>query len=383
MSTTSIANILIVDDQPDIIDAITGYLKGKANGFKFLQAINGQMACKVAEKRLPDLIIMDWEMPLMNGYEALLALKNNPITEQIPVIMATGRSSPEDLDKALNAGAADFIRKPIEKQELLARVRTCLKLSRYIQEIKSKNDKLLDLNREKDGLVNMVAHDLRSPLCSIFGYVELIKSEGMLNQNQNLYLSTIDREIQDGMYLIDDLLYVHSNEFDAPKLELVEINMKEYIEEWVKTFEQQLKKKDQKLHIEVSVEHTQFKTDQLVLTRILNNLLSNAIKFSQNKTSIYITIRDTGLRFDVSVRDEGPGISMDDQKMMFKRFQKLTARPTNGESSNGLGLSIIKTLVEKLKGDIVVNSELGKGTEFIIKLPKTGVEDRLIKKESI
>ena len=372
MSQTSVSTILIVDDQPDIIDSITGYLNNQDNNYKFLQAVNGQMACEVAEKRMPDLIIMDWEMPLMNGFEALQVIKNNLTTAHIPIIMATGRSSSEDLDKALNAGAADYIRKPIEKQELLARVRTCLSISMYIQEIKSNNDKLVDLNREKDGLVNIVAHDLKSPLCTIIGFADLIKREGVLNERQNKYLSIIDTVIQDGMYLIDDLLDVHSFEFGDSKVNLSEIDIKEYMIDRLKTFDQELKRKEQKLKLKIDVVNSKFNTDHFLLSRILNNLLSNAIKFSEKRKSIYLTVMESDSTLDFSIRDEGPGISNADQQKMFKRFQKLSARPTDGESSNGLGLSIIKALAGKLAGQIVVKSELDKGTEFIIKFPKSG-----------
>jgi Response regulator containing a CheY-like receiver domain and an HD-GYP domain len=102
--------ILLVDDQPDNIDTMMGFLSESEYSYKFLQTLNGEVACKVAEKRLPDLIIMDWEMPVMNGYDALLHLKKNPATADIPIVMATGRSSGGDLERALNAGAADYIR---------------------------------------------------------------------------------------------------------------------------------------------------------------------------------------------------------------------------------------------------------------------------------
>ncbi len=370
MSQNLYSTILIVDDQPDIIDSVTGYLKTKENNYKFLQAINGQMACEVALKRMPDLIIMDWEMPIMNGYEALLEIKSNPQTNHIPVIMATGRSSSDDLDKALNAGAADYIRKPIEKQELSARVRTCLNLSMYIQEIKAQNDKLIDLNREKDGLVNVVAHDLRSPLSTISGFVELMRRENSLSTSQNEFLTVIDKMTREGIFFIDDLLDVHSFEFGKSKVVLSEFDVNEFLEDWVKTLEQQLRRKEQKLITQIQLGNSTFKTDHFLLRRIMNNLLSNAIKFSEKKANIYVSVQESENHINFSVRDEGPGISDEDKKNMFKRFQKLSARPTDGESSNGLGLSIIKTLVEKLKGKIEVNSVLGEGTEFKISLPR-------------
>ena len=129
-------------------------------------------------------------------------------------------------------------------------------------------------------------------------------------------------------------------------------------------------RKKQKLKLNIQVSNSHINTDPLLLQRILNNLLSNAIKFSEIKKRIFISVKENQSTFDFSVKDEGPGISKDDQEKMFKRFQKLTARPTQGESSNGVGLSIIKALTYKLGGEIIVNSQLGQGTEFIIRLKK-------------
>jgi len=370
MFNSSASTILIVDDQPDIIDSMTDYLMNERQNYKCLQAINGKMAIEVALIRMPDLIIMDWDMPLMNGYEALLALKSNPETSHIPVIMATGRTAPEDLDKALNSGAADYIRKPIEKQELLARVRTCLGISKYISEIKNQNEKLVDLNREKDGLMNVVAHDLRSPLCSVVSFVDLIKAENNLNQNQIEYLNLISSVINDGMHFIDDLLDVHAFEYENSKLKVTSINIHDFVNDWIKKFEHELKRKNQRLELNIDTVNNHFATDPSLLSRLLNNLASNAIKFSPTDSSITITLEESDVSLIISVKDEGPGISQEDQKKMFKRFQRLSAMPTGGESSNGLGLSIVKTIVERLRGQITVRSEMQKGTEFTITLPK-------------
>lgn len=370
MPNSYASTILIVDDQPDIIDSMTDYLMNEGQNYKCLQAINGKMAIEVALIRMPDLIIMDWDMPLMNGYEALLALKSNPETSHIPVIMATGRTAPEDLDRALNSGAADYIRKPIEKQELLARVRTCLGISMYVKEINKQNEKLVDLNREKDGLINVVAHDLRSPLGSIVGFVDLIKAENNLNSNQIEYLTLISSVIVDGMSFIGDLLDIHAFEYENSKLRAVSIDINLFFNDWIKKFELDLKRKNQHLALNIDTKSVFFTTDPSLLSRLLNNLVSNAIKFSPSDKSIFLTLKESTDSLIISVKDEGPGISQEDQKKMFKPFQRLSAIPTGGESSNGLGLSIVKSIVEKLSGQISVQSEMKKGTEFTITLPK-------------
>ena len=361
--------ILIVDDQADNLDTIMRYLKESDINYKFSRAMNGEMACKIAGKRHPNLIIMDWEMPVMNGYEALLCIKKNTLTADIPIIMATGRSSPEDLDKALKAGAADYIRKPIEKQELLARVRSCLSISCLINEIRSKNENLEDLNREKDGMVDVVAHDLKSPLNNIKGFVELIKLEGELNKAQGELLERINGVINEGFSLIVDILDAHAYDHTNSTLNISKISIKEFVLSLKDKYEQRLKAKNQLLHLGNISNSMMLRTDKSILNRILDNLITNAIKFSNIGRSIYLHSFEENNSIRFSLRDEGPGISEKDQKIMFQMFQKLSARPTGNESSSGLGLSIVKSLVEKLNGKIEVKSTLGEGTEFIITLP--------------
>ncbi len=369
--TTDINNsvILLVDDQPDNMDTMLGFLRESEYSYKFLQALNGEIAIKVAEKRLPDLIIMDWEMPVMNGYDALTHLKKNPATADIPIVMATGRSSGGDLERALDAGAADYIRKPIEKLELLARVRTCLTLARYVAEIKMKNDHLIDLNREKDGMMDVVAHDLKSPLNNIEGLLSLVRLEGSLTKEQQQHVERIKNQIYTGKNLINDLLDIHAYGHEEALINLSEVSLNQYVSDLLGGYEELLGKKSQQILTDFKNGEITLSTDKNILRRVVDNLLTNAMKFSGKGTAISLASwRENGW-VKISVADQGPGISEDDQKKMFKMFQKLSARPTGGESSNGLGLSIIKTLTEKLKGSIEVKSRLGVGTEFIVSLP--------------
>jgi signal transduction histidine kinase len=365
------ALILIVDDQRENLDAILGYLK-KANGkYKFLQATDGKMALKVALKRQPDLIIMDWEMPEMNGYEALLELKKDKITEDIPVIMATGRTEPEDLQKAFDAGASDYIRKPVEELELFARVNTCLSINYLLNEVKQKNSSLQDLSREKDGMMSIVAHDLRTPLNNIKGLTQLLSMVGKLTEEQNEFVTKIDLVVKRGNELIRDILDINSVKNAKTALDTSSIQLFEFVNSWKNNFVQQLEKKNQKLVVSGNFEDLSIDSDKNMITRILDNIFTNAMKFSESGCTIFLTVNASEKYVIFSIKDQGPGISRSDQKKMFKPFTKLTATPTGGEASNGLGLSIIKALVLELSGEIEFVSKLGEGSEFIISIPRT------------
>lgn len=164
--------ILIVDDQKETIRMVATQLMAKNSNLKVINAINGEIAYSIAEEEIPDIILMDWDMPVMNGIEATRMLKKNEVTHQIPVIMATGRmTSSEDLQMALEAGAVDYVRKPIDIVELSARINTALRISDQSQaiqellkgEIELKNRKLTTASMlivEKNGLLQQFHHDL-------------------------------------------------------------------------------------------------------------------------------------------------------------------------------------------------------------------------------
>ncbi len=361
--------VLIVDDRPENLEMIKQLLELSGLILDFLQAPNGEVACRLTEKHLPDLVLMDWEMPVMDGIEALAILKSKEVTKEIPVIMCTARTDTRDLEKALNAGAADYIKKPFDRLELVARVKASLSLSSFLKEIKEKSEKLEDLNREKDGLMSMVAHDLKSPLNKLKGFLYLMPMVGELNEEQKDFKNQMEGVIAEANNLIRDLLDMNSLSHASSELNVSTIPLASYLEEWLKGYQQDLLRKEQELHFSLSDKGVQFKTDKELLNRILDNLMTNAIKFTQKGKNIFFAGEVTDSNITFSIRDEGPGISEDDQRKMFKKFQRLSAQPTDGETSNGLGLAIIKSLVEKMNGTIEVSSELNVGTEFKITFP--------------
>jgi signal transduction histidine kinase len=143
-----------------------------------------------------------------------------------------------------------------------------------------------------------------------------------------------------------------------------------FVPEILRSFQQEASVKNIRVHFQNKSVQGLAVTDQQYLRRIMDNLMSNAIKFSGQGTNIYVKLADSPDQISLAIRDEGPGITPDDQLRLFKKFQRLTARPTGGESSTGIGLSIVKVLVERLHGEIKVNSVVGKGTEFAVSLPK-------------
>lgn len=243
-------------------------------------------------------------------------------------------------------------------------------VSKQTKELVENNKKLEELDREKDGIIGIMAHDLRGPLNNIQGLSQLLESNENLDEEQKTYIGYINKSVKSGNSLITDLLFMSNINHPEKTIELKDIELSEFIEVWAKSYITRLDKKGQELRTFIDKKPLIIHTDQKLVTRIFDNLMTNAIKFSNKGSKIDLSVNSNNDSIVISFKDYGPGMSEADKNKAFKMFQKLSARPTDGESSHGLGLAIVKTLVEKLEGSITIKSELGKGTEFILSLPK-------------
>lgn len=230
-----------------------------------------------------------------------------------------------------------------------------------------RNQQLSDINHEKDTLMGIVAHDLKSPLNRIKGITDLMELEGTLSPDQQNYVRWIKDSTQAGLDLITDLLDVHMLEEKVVPT-YTSFDISEFLLEKVNSFLPAADAKKIHLHI-ARIENEEVYLDIDYLGRILDNLLTNAIKFSHPNTSVEISAGRSNGSLTIAIKDQGQGFSDKDKVLLFQKFKKLSARPTAGESSNGLGLAIVKTLVDRMKGSIELISEQGKGSNFVIKLP--------------
>jgi signal transduction histidine kinase len=238
------------------------------------------------------------------------------------------------------------------------------------EELYKKNQFLEELNQEKNSLMGIVAHDLKSPLNSIGGIVSALHLVGDLNSEQKDFIGLINNVLENSIVLIRNLIDLSALENKEMKADLETVSVTEILSECHSKFMPQAMQKNISLTIFENIDpNVKILSDAAYLERILQNLISNSLKFSQPGTQIILGAKVYFNQIQIYVKDNGPGISEQDKKSLFKKFQKLTARPTKGESSSGLGLSIVKGLVEELKGTIQVDSELGKGSTFTCSLP--------------
>lgn len=232
----------------------------------------------------------------------------------------------------------------------------------------TRNRELHELNNEKDSLMSIVAHDLKAPLNRIMGLTRLLEMEGGLSSQQIQYLKMMMAATKSGSDLITDLLDVNYLNESSHKPLSVLVDLKMLLENRINSFKVSADFKSIQIDFSYSISSGFYSVPDY-LNRIIDNLLSNAIKFSERHSHVVIHSHVENGWATISIRDSGPGFSDDDKLFLFQRFKKLSARPTEGESSNGLGLAIVKTLVDRLGGEIKLHSSMGSGAEFILRIP--------------
>jgi two-component system, sensor histidine kinase and response regulator len=244
-------------------------------------------------------------------------------------------------------------------------------IKRQILEQEKRNKQVGELVHEKQQLIGLVSHDLKGPFNRIFALIQLLEiTNENLTSDQLEYLGKMHQIVADGLGMIRNLLDNRRLEDQGIDLAFEPLNLSAVLGSLVKNYRTLSEKKNIRIHFEAPEEAIVL-ADKFYVYRIFENLISNALKFSPEKRSIYVTIEEVNSKIEIRVKDEGPGISEDDQKKLYQKFQRLSARPTGGESSTGLGLAIVKALVEKMGSELECESEVEAGTTFIIRMEKS------------
>lgn len=236
--------------------------------------------------------------------------------------------------------------------------------------IVKQKEKLALLNQEKNSLISIVSHDLSSPFASIDMWSQLLRKSENLNTEQLKAIEKIQHSAQNGERLIRNILEIERQGTTDKPLEIEETNISALLTHVVAQFQPRANAKQITLEgPDASADIFMF-TDQDLVRRIVENLVSNALKFTPSGKKVLVRLADTGKQVELEVADQGLGIPAEEQKMLFTKYAQLSTQPTAGESSHGLGLSIVKRLVSELNGSISCNSELGQGTVFSVIFPK-------------
>jgi len=367
------ALILVTDDNPDIRTYMISCLSGT---YRTISAKNGQDAFEKAKRHTPDLIISDVMMPKMTGYDLCRAVRAEDSISMTPIILVTSKAAVDDKIEGLEAGADDYLPKPFNAEELFARVRNLLILRKQQHELQDLNDTLQDKNVEleeaselKSQLLRIAAHDLKNPLNNIREFANLIREEVDPDSEVGDMLSLIERSSNQMFGLISQILESEALESGQLQISKKPVDLAGVAAAVVQSNRKQAERKNQQIVFDTPRAATHVVDGSAEwLTEAMDNLVSNAIKYSPSGKKIWVTVRRSREQIEFEVRDEGPGLTENDKGLLFQKFQRLSTVPTGGETSTGLGLSIVKQIAEMHDGDVVVESERGVGTAFIIRL---------------
>lgn len=256
----------------------------------------------------------------------------------------------------------------VKKQKVLLLVQSH-EIERQIRELRVQNQVQADLNREKKQLITLVSHDLKGPFNRIFALTQLLEmGPSNFTEEQKEYLNKMYQIIGDGLNMVRNLVDVRKIEEKGLDPYPEKFDLPKSLNSIVKQYNVLAEKK--KIAIKYSApDKLEMTTDKNYVSRIMENLLSNAVKFSQPGKEVTVSLSTDGTRATISVADQGPGLNANDLANLYQKFMKLTPRPTGGESSQGLGLSIVKQLVGCMEGDVKCESTVDVGSTFTVTLP--------------
>ncbi len=363
VSESNTGCLLVVDDQESNIQVV-GAALGKL-GFEILPATRGVQAFQRLAVRRPDLILLDLLMPELDGFEVCRRIRENPDWAEIPIIFLSSADDKELIVRALESGGVDYITKPFNEAELVTRVRTHLALKRA-------RDELKQLAEVRDELLGILTHDLKNHLGGMDMSAQLLRdrTEALADPKLRLIAENISHSSRQMLAFLKEYL-ANASADHRLTLKTESLNLSEAAERAVQQHQEAARRKQLELETMLDGGRNLVQADPAALNQVLDNLLSNAIKFSAPGKQIRLTVCPPSASYvECQVQDEGPGFSEHDKERMFRRYGRLSARPTGGEPSTGLGLSIVKKLVLAMHGDLTCESTQGKGTTFAFRLPR-------------
>ena len=371
--------VLIVDDEERNLKLLRALLSHE--GVEVAAASNGSAALASCDACLPDLILLDVMMPGMNGFEVCRRLKQDARTQVVPVLLVTALKEKEDRIRALEAGADDFLSKPIDATELIVRVKSLLRIKRYYDELMARNRqiqeksiKLEELERLKEKLFHMVIHDLRNPLMSISGALEIVrKGFDPPSPAEANMLDICMRGCREMKGILDSTLDIYRMEHGGMQLRKESFDWREMLGQIEPAIRMKAQAKRLQLTFCPSLAAQCVCGDRNMLTRVISNLLDNAVRHTPEGGNIIVFSgpNPANRSFLVGVKDTGSGIPQEYRDRIFERFAQLPNAENGGrEGSCGLGLTFCKMALEAHGGRIWVESNPEEpGATFCFEIP--------------
>jgi len=368
--------ILVVDDDPDNLGIFFDYLGSV--GFKVLLVQNSENALIQAERKKPDIILLDIIMPDMDGFETCRRLKENEETKNIPVIFMTALSDTTNKVKGFKMGAVDYITKPFQQEEVLARVNAHLTIRKLYRQLETKNalfeervEQLRELNASKDKFISMISHDLQSPFSSLRGLIQFT-AENLDGYNKSELENIMDLlgNSTNNLYaLIENLLTWSRIQRGVLEHCPQRMDVREIVAQNINLLTQSAGDKQITLRNLIE-EKTSVYADFNMVNAVLRNIISNAIKFTKPGGRVEVSAKRDGIYAEISVTDTGIGIAKEHVSKLFRIDARYKRLGTMRERGTGLGLILCKEFIERHGGRIWIESEVAQGSTVKFTLPQ-------------
>jgi two-component system, sensor histidine kinase and response regulator len=362
------ASILMVDDNPTNLQVLTSMLK--QSGWRPRPVTSGRLGLQAARNEAPDLVLLDVNMPDLNGYEVCEQLKADSQLARIPVIFVSALGESVDKVRGFQAGGVDYITKPFQLDEVKARVAAHLELARQRRELDASYQKLREIERLRDNLVQMIVHDLRSPLGAISAHLELLATEVKKKLAPGFQddLASALRATRNMVRMVNGILDVGKLEAQMMKLDLRECDLVCVVQQSLDDLESLVGNRH--LAFARPEAPVMVLADREIVARIVQNFLANALRFTPGDGEIRLGITAEAGHHRVFVTDTGPGVPPESRERIFDKYVEVTGPAPDRRRGTGLGLAFCKMAVEAHGGRIGVDSELGKGSTFWFTLPR-------------
>jgi two-component system, sensor histidine kinase and response regulator len=375
-------SILIVDDNPQNLEVLGKLLH--ENCFEVEFAMSGEATIEWLNSRLFDLILLDINMPGMNGFEVCTKIRSELVLTRIPIIFLSAEGERSSILKGFELGAQDYVIKPFDSRELLARVRTHLALKNSLEqleelnktledqvnertrelkeardELQDTNLKLIDLDKAKTEFLHLISHEIRTPLNGILGPVELIRNK-IVNQDFGVLIGILDTSVRRLERFSLNALLITQFKTKQYKIEQEEIQLSALLSDVIEEEKEKLKHKNIHIIFDNASGHYPITGEAGLIMKCITNILDNAIHFSPEHGSIHIGVKVEGNKVVCHIRDKGKGFDPASLSLVFELF-----KTGNDGYDNfiGIGLPIVKMIMEAHQGDVLIGNNADGGAE--------------------
>lgn len=383
--------VLIIDDSP--VNLMLLYNVLEKHHFKVILAHNGEQGLKLAKQSPPDIVLLDVIMPGWDGYETCRRFKQDNALDKIPILFLSALGDTENKVRALHAGGVDYVSKPFQKEELLARVQTHVELAHLRQnlerEVANQTEKIqllfeaLQLSYDKAEQASIlkteflrnISHEFLTPMNIVLGMTDLLLEDTSLNEEQRHHAETVMNAGKRLMDILTNMLNFAQQFKGELKPTITDFQIHNIIDSLLKRLSKNIQDKELQITTEVAQSLYQpLRGDKEGIYKILNSLINNAIKFTTNQGELVIRVqalersgKQQGVRFEIS--DTGIGIPVEKQAGLFEIFSQIDGSSTRAYEGMGMGLAVAKMFTENMGGEIGIDSVSSEGSTFWFQIP--------------